>query len=310
MKPCPFVRQEANRSMFNRVSIRSKEDQIHFAANLHPMWFDSPAALQSPWLGLRSRGENRPMFRNFQLSGQPVIPREISLSTGDELRGWQTQFFGETQPRFQPGTVPVNLLQTEGAVPLLAESDWKMSQGVIEAAKQEVAEGASHQSLLRYQRPLLDGESISYEFFYQVDQAAVHPAIGRLAFLLEPGGIRIRWITDGPLEWTGLAEDNATLEPLNRRGPRPFPLKQGEWNSISVSREAGKINLSLNGSLVYAREMEASLGKKFGLYRDRAQAVQVRNVVMKGDWPEAVPQEFLDNPTALIEDAGAGTAER
>lgn len=300
LKPCPFVRQEGNRAIFNRVSIRSKEDQIHFAANLHPMWFDRPAALQSPWLGLRSHGQHRPMFRNFKLTGNPVIPKQVSLSSGDELRGWQTQFFGETQPRFTPGTVPVNVVQNDAVAESEVASDWSMAQGVIEAAKQDVPEGASHQSLLRYQRPLLDGETITYEFFYQADQTVVHPAIGRLAFLLEPGGIRIRWITDGALEWTGLPEDNATLEPLNRRGPRPFPLKDGEWNSISIARSEGKIDVSLNDSPVYSREMEDNLGRKFGLYRDRVQGVQVRNVVMTGDWPEEVPPEFIENPTTLI----------
>lgn len=310
LKPCPFVRQEKNRAIFNRVSIRSKEDQIHFAANLHPMWFDRPAALQSPWLGLRSHGEHRPMFRNFKLTGNPVIPREVSLSVGDELRGWQTQFFGETQPQFTPGTVPVNVVQNDAvAVPEVA-SDWSMAQGVIEAAKQNVPAGSSHQSLLRYQRPLLDGETITYEFFYQADKVIVHPAIGRLAFLLEPGGIRIRWITDGALEWTGLPEDNVTLEPLNRRGPRPFPLKEDDWNSVSITRSEGKIELSLNDSPVYSREMEANLGKKFGLYRDRAQGVQVRNVGLTGDWPESVPDEFLENPTTLIEAEETGETDR
>src|SRR5690606_4499516 len=54
LKPCPFVRQEKDQAVWGRVSIRSKEDQVHFAVNLHPAWFDHKAALQSPWLGLRS----------------------------------------------------------------------------------------------------------------------------------------------------------------------------------------------------------------------------------------------------------------
>jgi hypothetical protein len=312
LKPCPFVRQEANRAIFNRASIRSKADQIHFAANLHPMWFDRPAASQSPWLGLRSRGEHRPMFRNFKLTGQPVIPKEVSLSVGDELRGWQSHFFGETQPRFTAGTVPVNVVQEADAAVAQAASDWSMTRGVIEAAKQEVAEGGSRQSLLRYQRPLLEGETISYEFLHQADESEVHPAIGRLAFLLEPGGIRIHWITDGALEWTGLPEDNATLEPLNRRGPRPFPLKNNDWNTVSVSLNEGKINISLNDSLVYTREMEKgpnSVGK-FGLYRDRGRGVQVRNVVITGDWPQEVPQEFQQNPTTLVDEEGTGETDQ
>ncbi len=312
LKPCPFVRWEADRAIYNRVSIRSKADRIEFAANLHPAWFDHKAALQSPWLGLRSLGEDRPMFRNFKLTGQPVIPRKVILAQGEELRGWQARFFSETQPGFTAGTVPANTVPpVEGAVIAVA-GDWRMTGGIIETAKREAAEGESRQSLLQYQRPLLDGETIAYEFFHRAGEIEVHPAVGRLAFLFEPGGIRIRWIIDGELEWTGVPEDNATLEPLNRRGPRPFPLKENEWNAVSVSLTKGKIDITLNGSPVYSREMSEgqNSAEKFGLYRDRTRAVQVRNVVMTGDWPKKVPQEFLDNPTTLIDSEKASTAGR
>jgi len=310
LKPCPFVRQEPDRAIFNRVSIRSKEDQVHFAANLHPMWFDHPASLQSPWLGLRSRGEHRPMFRNFKLTGQPVIPREVTLSRGSELRGWQTDFFGESQPSYTAGTPPVNAIQEDGPVPVVETPDWFIVDGVIEATKRSPVEGPSHESLLLYQRPLLDSETISYEFFHEAGSTEVHPTVGRMAFLLEPNGVRIRWITDGALEWTGLKENNATLEPLNRRGPRPFPLKDGEWNHLSITRNEETINLTLNDSLVYSRKMEPHLGRKFGLYRDRARVVQVRNVVLTGDWPEKLPDEFRENPTAMIEQENSGAAGR
>ena len=34
-------------------------------------------------------------------------------------------------------------------------------------------------------------------------------------------GARLHWMTTGDLEWTGLPDDNAVIEPLNRRGPKP-----------------------------------------------------------------------------------------
>jgi hypothetical protein len=48
--------------------------------------------------------------------------------------------------------------------------------------------------------------------------------------------------------------------------------------------------------------------QKFGLYRDRARGVQVRNAVMTGDWPEEVPEEFLDNPTTLMDSGNSNAA--
>ena len=64
-------------------------------------------------------------------------------------------------------------------------------------AKRSIRAGTNPQSLLRYQRPLLEGESISYDFFYDPGEAEVHPSLGRVAFLIEPNGVRVHWITDG-----------------------------------------------------------------------------------------------------------------
>ena len=99
-KPSPFARHDTS-PVFNRVSIRSSKDGSNFESNFHPVWFDGSAAHSSPWLGLRSSGTKRPVFRNIRLSGKPVIPREVRLTDGDQLRGWQSGFFGETQPGFQ-----------------------------------------------------------------------------------------------------------------------------------------------------------------------------------------------------------------
>ena len=49
---------------------------------------------------------------------------------------------------------------------------------------------------------------MTYEFFYTPDGDAVmtHPALGRLAFLLQPEGVRVHWITDGDVDSTGLPD--------------------------------------------------------------------------------------------------------
>lgn len=300
---CPFVRHE-ERPTFNRVSIRSTEEGATFAANLHPIWFDGAASKTSPWLGLRSFGQNRPLFRNFKVTGNPVIPREVRMTGGDELRGWQSGFLAETQPLFTPGMAePQNgapQLADPVAAPPAFEADWQIAGGVLHARRAEPLPGVPTQSLLRYQRPLLEGESVRYESFHQPGEVDVHPALGRLAFLIEPDGVRIHWITDGPGEWTGLPEDNATLEPLNRRGPRPLPLRENAWNQVALQRAGGKVIVSLNDAVIYERPVDFGGDHTFGFYRDRTQsAARVRNVVMTGDWPDSLPEDFLENPTAL-----------
>jgi hypothetical protein len=293
VKPCPFVRHEA-RPTFNRMSIRSTADKAILTANMHPMWFD-PASIagQSPWVGLRSFEERRPMFRNLAITGKPVIPREVRMSDGDDLRGWQSHFYGESQPAFAAGST---------ASPVSMQVAWSLTGGVISAAKSEADNGANPQSLLRYQRPLLDGESILYEFEYSPDEALVHPALGRMAFLIESGGVKVRWMTDGANEWTGLPIDNALLEPLSRRGPRPLPLKEGDWNTVKLARADGKVAISLNDEVIYQRVVDFGGDHKFGFYRGHGEtAAKIRNVVMTGDWPETLPADVLENPTVTVD---------
>ncbi|MCA9069140.1 MAG: DUF1583 domain-containing protein, partial [Planctomycetaceae bacterium] len=287
-KPCPFAREQTANS-FNRVAIRASESGTQYDINRHPTWTDGDEAAASPFVGFRYYGNHRSLIRNFELTGRPVIPREVVLSSGTQLRGWQSRFFGESKRSAQPDSL------------LPTSYDWSLVEGEILARTDKTT--TARQSLLRYQRPLLKEETIRYEFYSKPGESGVHPALGRLAFLLEPGGVRVHWITDGEHDWTGLPEDNATLEPLYRRGPRPLPLKDEDWNAVEFSRSGNKITLTLNGKLIYQRPLDFAGDTNFGLFRDPSKSgVRVRNVILTGDWPESIPEEFLKNPTALADD--------
>ena len=290
----PFL-QTGNNPVFNRMSIRAGANGSQFVANLHPVWFDKLVPQASPFLGLRSFGDRRPLFRNLKMTGTPEIPREVRLTAGSELRGWRSHYFGETQPPF-PG------------VPALPDGakrpppHWSMKDGIIDSAK---TPEELQQSLFSFQRPLLEGELIKYEFFYQPGELEVHPALGRIAFLLEPDGVRVHWIIDSWREWTGLAIDNAIVEPLNRRGPRMLPLKTDDWNQVTLRRANGVAELSLNGAVIYQRadDVDRLVAPSFGFFRDSSRTgARVRNVVMSGDWPETLPEDFLANPAVTTGD--------
>jgi hypothetical protein len=316
-RPCPFLRH-GSQPTFNRVSIRTRPAAdgrpaaVQFLANLHPMWTDELSGT-SPFLGLRGVGDKRPVFRNLQFSGTPVIPREVKLTDGQQLRGWISGFYGETRAAFHAGgslslgtgtisATPAPQASDPKAATAVAEPDWQIADGVVSAAQREAQAGRTPQSVLKYQRPLLDGEAVSYEFEYRPGECEVHPALGRLALLIESGGVRVHWMTDGNRDWSGLAEDNATLEPLNRRGGRSIPLKAGAWNTVSLARADGKLKLTLNGTLIYERAIDFGGDLQFGLYRDRTKhSVKVRQVTLTGDWPETIPAECLDNPAIAID---------
>ena len=283
------VAHRADAPTFNRMSIATMSNTATMSVNQHPMWVESNGTLAGPWIGMASRGDARPQFRNLRLTGHPVIPRSARMS--DTLRSWQPQAWGG-----------------EPSVNAQLESDWTISQGVIQSSRdqserQESESSAKNrlaQSLLSYVRPLLSGEAVNYEFFYGPGVSEVHPALGRVGFLLQPDGVRIHWITDGD-EWTSLAPENSVVEPLCRRGPRPLPLKSSDWNRLSVKRTDQAVTLSLNEVVIYERPVDWVGDHRFGLYRHSPKAnVKVRNVELTGDWPETLPQEFLDNPTATV----------
>ncbi|WP_442505323.1 DUF1583 domain-containing protein [Novipirellula sp. SH528] len=293
IRPSPFARYDVQ-PVFNHVSIHSSDDGAKFESNFHPVWFDDAAVGTSPWIGLRSSGSKRPVFRNIQIHGTPVVPREVQLTSGEQLRGWQSGFFAESQPPFRAA----------GEAEPKSESgfDWQLQSGELHAAKHEDEAAARKPGLLQYQRPLLGGETIKYEFMYDSDATIVHPAIGRLAFLVESGGVRVRWITTGETEWTGLQTDNAAIEPLNRRGPRPLPLKEKQWNAVTVKRSGGKCQITLNDELIYQRPDDFGGPHQFGLYRAvRSVTSRVRNVVLTGDWPESLPADFVTDPLRPME---------
>lgn len=292
-RKCPFIRSQPQ-SVFNTLAIESSEKDYALLVNGSAMWVDSLGGNTSPWIGLKGFGHGKTYFRNLTLEGTPTIPREVALLTKNEMRGWQSRFFGESQPPFSGDPVSdVSETQTD-----VSQSPfWTFEDGEVRAAKVVAESDNRTECLLRYHRPLLEGETIDYEFYYQSDEFIVHPTLGRLSFLIQPKGVEVRWITDGYSDWTGLKPDHTLLEPLNRRGPRPLPLKEKEWNKMRVSRENGKILIALNGESIYQRKMETDAVEPFGFYLNpKLSGARIRNAVLSGDWPKTPPDDFLSDP--------------
>lgn len=302
LREWPFIAPRELR-IFNRVNIRSEEESIKFLSNLHPGYSGSTASCTSaPWIGLRASGDGRVYFRNLELVGEPIIPREVRIADSTDLRGWVASY-GELLPR---AVVPfpsqsAKVLARSQQISPDAKPAWSVTESVIVS---QVAEAATKetamQSHIAYLRPLMDGETLRYEFYYDEGKAEVHPTLGRMAFLIEAGGVRIHWLTDVGNEWTGLSADNAIIEPLSRRGPRALPLKDGDWNQLTLKLVEGKTSLELNGVQIYERTIGDLSNHHFGLYHDRARSsVQVRNVVLSGEWPEKLTPEQMQKMAAF-----------
>ena len=299
----PFVAAKELR-MFNRLNIRSDGERVLFLSNLHPgTSLPAAACKTSSWLGLQASGYGRTYFRNLEIVGDPVIPREVSLVQDSSLRGWTAPLGEALTKTVQPlliSTAPATRVVRTKAV----SADWIVStDGVLESRKLETPdETGSGQRMLTWMRPLLDGETLRYEFFYEENSSLVHPALGRLAFLLDPGGVRIRWITNGSMDWTGLEPDHGVIEPLNRKGPRVLPLKPADWNAVSLLLQEGKLQISLNDVIVYVRPVADLSSYHPGFYHDHSlSAARIRKVTLTGGtaWPEKLTPTQMANPVAI-----------
>lgn len=313
-QPAPFARA----GQFNRLSVRVQDDVVTFLVNGHPAYRDRTG--DNPWLALHADWGRNPVFGNLRLTGTPVIPREVSLSEDPRLRGWISSFYGETRPdplagMTTAGGQPVSSAQDQSPPGLYAtvisgrvvtsamggntsassqEFDWQQSNGEIVGRRSSAGAGGPLQSRLYYHRPLLDGERMRYEFYYVPESVEVHPAIGRLAFLLEPDGVELHWMTDGEAEAAGLAPDNRVVVAGERRGPARLPLTPSDWNQVEVARTADVLTISVNSVAVYEHPLDTEHDALFGFFHDRdATEARVRNVVLSGDWPERVPEEWL-----------------
>ena len=246
----------------------------------------------NPWVAIRSWRRSMGTVSDFRITGEPIIPDEINLTGDPELSGWAPYFeggFGEGGGNWQ-GT-----------------DDGQGGTAIFGKHRPEYA-GSEVQKLLRYCRPIAEDGTIEYDFFYEEGKVGVHPTLDRLAFLLDPKGVKIHWITDRRYERFMRDPANVSEEPDNRLGASGLPLKEGDWNRVKLDVTGDTIQISLNGQAIYRRELEASNQRTFGFfhYADRTEA-RIRNVVWRGDWPKQLPaiehQELADTSLDFLDES-------
>jgi len=322
----PFVVHQTA-AQFNEFALQVGPQRSTTFVNGQTMWSeavsknaantDDKSNITSPWVGFRCASEFSPLMRNLKITGDARIPREVPL-LDDELRGWIGSWFSESRPPAFADAVPSsptanrtrepnaglrtfgNLLgDVIGVMPAKPVDDWSIKDGVLSRNKKSKAVKAGESlSRLYYMRPMQNGETIRYEFRSK-GGSHLHPTVGRIAYVVHEDGLGLRWIVSPEAEWTGLRPDNLVVDPVARRGPRPIPLVNGDWNHMAVSIADDTVRITLNDSLVLQRKLEPENGRQFGFMADRDdETLEVRNVVMSGDWPEVLSQEILDNLAA------------
>ena len=294
----PFLRSGS----FNRQTVAVRDGVTTFYANGYRIYHDETG--YNPWLALHADWGRNPVFTDLKLTGNPIIPREVELIGDEQLRGWIAGFYGESQPN------PLQNVQTASGEPVITDEvesalaaggewDWGSRDGALHGRRISSSAAESVQSRIYYHRPMQNGDVINYEFFYEPGKVEVFPAIGRVAFLLEPDGVSLHWMTDGDMDATGLAADNRVVIVEEQVGPRPLPLQSGEWNQARVELRDGFVRVSLNGEPVYQHALDLNNDRLFGFfhYKDQTES-RVRNGVLTGDWPAEIPAELMADVTS------------
>jgi hypothetical protein len=261
------------------LRIVRKQDEVSFLIHDREIYKKTIETGSDPWLALGCHHTLTSGARKVTITGQPTIPEVLELRPTPELDGW----------------IPDHFEQSAG----LGKSDWYREDDEIRGRKRTIGPVGHYESFLYYHRPLIEDSQVEYEFYYEPGQSLVHPAVGRVALLLDSKGVNVHWLTDGKHERNGLSADNTTTEPGNRRGA-DLPLKSGDWNQAKLITRGDRASLWLNGQLIYERELEAGMQRFFGLfhYADHTEA-RIRNIRYRGNWPRELPKS--ENLFQLLE---------
>lgn len=247
------------------------------------------AGSPDPWFAVRNWWRMHSAARDIRITGNPVIPEAVKLSGSDELRGWFPYY--EVSAGY-PGAVWEHYADDESASQIFGRGG--------------AQQGSFCESLLAYQRPLDAVGSMEFEFFYEPGLTEVHPALDRMVFYLQPDGVHVHWLTDGPFDGTELGPDNLSNRLDEEHSTSPIPLNAGQWNQMKVVLNEQSVTLELNGQTICRTSIDSANDRVFGLfhYADQTEA-RVRNVVMRGSWPTTLPevtaQELADKRPAKLD---------
>jgi hypothetical protein len=285
------------KNRFNAIRLIRKGDTltVHVADKFHEE-LAVPAG-EFPFFGLGANHFHETSFDSLAIEGDVTIPRSVDL-LAPSLAGWSARFKGER--------LPALALLPEHEPPADDDKityDWRLVDGALESidrtsdgkpAKSKQAR-PQREALIRYLRPLGDGEQISLEFFHEPGKRTIAPALGRIAMLLDGGKVALHWITTDPAGIvTGVDDANRALD-AQADELQTVALKDNDWNQLTLKLDGDVLTLAINGQDAYRRTWEAEAGRQFGLFRDPTQFhVRVRNVKLSGPWPEKLPADLFE----------------
>lgn len=267
----PFTKLD--RWIHYRSTLSGNTQTVHL--NGRHVQQESVAPNAAPWIAMRSWHQATAEFRNVHIGDTPEIPSEVSLLTSHGLSGW-TDYYGGSLAQYKGQWKRV---------------DTGRGDTMIVSPEREDLDQSYHESLLRYFRPLMAGDRVEFEFYYDPGKVSAHPALDRLAFLITSDGVAEHWITDGPFDRSKLRPDNITVVSDYQRHEGKLPLKPSQWNHLELQLVNDAVQISLNDQLVYERPLDSESDRTFGLFHfaDREE-LRAKALTLRGNWPTQLPE--------------------
>ena len=243
-------------------------------------------AHSDPFLRLRHFRENDEggddaavALRDFKITGSPKTPATVTLSKGTALLGWENSFYAEPDSDSFVSVHSQRMPSFEQST--RNSTGWNLEQGEMNITGTPELKECLAEKLLSYQRPLIAGDEIELEFFYDPDKTEFSPAIGRTALLLRPEGLKTHRLTKLPYVVDELALDNEAAV----KDAQPIKLQAQQWNKLKLSIQKETFKVFLNGQEIATLPRELSTADLFGIFRRQNHVgTKVKNVTLTGNW--------------------------
>jgi hypothetical protein len=197
----------------------------------------------------------------------------------------------------------VVLLETPLAVPELqrpnqpAAAEQRTIERLLETLERNPRKGAVLDKVYGYHVELGTVERLVQSFRTRVekDPNDVALAVGSLAFVITPEGLKLHWLSERrEADWTELAADILVSHPTIPA--KASTLKPGEWNNVGLSLENNHVKILDNGVLAGRVELGKGGSRQFGLYHDRSRSTaMVRDPRLLGPWPNKLSENAMQD---------------
>lgn len=251
-------------------------------------YFEDLSTASFPWPAVSQYAYRTTQWKDFQITGSPVIPRQVNLLDAT-MRGWGTPNYSRLPPHQIPD--PEKHTAEDGVAS--SAYDYQFKDGVLLYDVPDTSDQYDSGHHLQYLRPLLDAETVTWKFFWEEGKTETYPSIGRIVLRLSKKGIvpTYRPATQDLSSVGFISHDE--LYPLPEPLAKDNVPVDGEWNTVTLVRQGNAVQFKLNEKLV-ATIPVTNLTARPGFQRVPQMNSKIKDMILTGDWPDTLPEDLME----------------